>query len=130
MATWLLVACQMGKVSEIPKRAETVQTELTVIVPLVDNDGHTLQPIISQFEAFLVDNAGGWTRDTVQGAWKAGNGRIYHDSSYRYVIVGDGVKAVQDSLPRWASDLRQEALYASTRKVQVDFITPAIPAVA
>jgi hypothetical protein len=100
-----------------------MQQELTVIVPTADNEGKTLQPVIDRFESFLLDTVGGWTRDTVTGAWKD-NGKIYHDESYRYTLTGN-IDAVQAALPKWCKKLRQEALYASTREVAVSFVEPA-----
>lgn len=97
-------------------------TELTVIVPTADNDGHTLQPEIDEWEAFLLDTLSGYTREPVTGAWKDG-GTVYYDSSYRYTLTGP-VSAVQARLGEWCATFRQQALYASTRTVKVSFVEP------
>lgn len=98
-------------------------TELTVIVPTADNEGRTLQPVIQDWEAFLLSTVGGYTRDVVNGAW-LDNGTVYRDESYRYVVTGEKVPEVQASLGHWAVALRQKELYTSTRRVAVKLVSP------
>lgn len=94
-----------------------MQTELTVIIPTADNDGRTLQPVIDEWEAFLLDRLGGYTRENVTGAWKDDSGKVYHDASYRYTLTGKRIQEVSAALPEWCLRLRQEALYATRRNV-------------
>jgi hypothetical protein len=97
--------------------------ELTVIVPTTDNSGKTLQPVIELWESFILDTAGGFTREAVSGAWKDASGKVYRDSSYRYTIVGK-VGTIRRTIPAWCAQLGQEAMYTSVRRIAVSFVEP------
>lgn len=97
--------------------------ELTVIVPTSDNAGRTLQPVIDDWEVFILDTAGGYTREAVCGAWKDASGKVYRDQSYRYTIAGK-VGTIKRSIPGWCARLGQECIYTSVRRVAVSFVEP------
>lgn len=104
----------------------TPTLERVVIVPDVDNDGTSLEPERAAIEEELLNIAGGFTSDRVQGGWRGENGRCYRDSSTRYTL---GVDAATDAaivarLPEWCARLRQLALFTASRPCDVSFVTP------
>jgi hypothetical protein len=104
--------------------------ERTVILPCADNEGHSLASARRAVERELCALAGGYTRDSVQGAW-LDNGRLYRDKSYRYTLAVDAAQdaAIMARLPAWCAALRQLALYTSVRQSDVRFVLPAtVPA--
>jgi len=96
--------------------------ERVVILPKVDNAGKSLTAEIARIEREILTIAGGYTKASVQGAWLDA-GKVYTDRSLQYTITTPAAQdaAIASMLPRWCSELRQEALYS--RSVA---ITPAI----
>lgn len=100
--------------------------EVTVIVPVRDNDGKALTGERHKIEGELLTLAGGFSRDKIVGQWRGDDGRVYRDESYRYTVActGEVVRQLTDRASEWCSVLRQEALFVSARAVQVEFVQP------
>lgn len=69
--------------------------EVTILVPVVVSDGHTFAaPHHAQFEAFLTEHFGGFTRlpGTAVGAWvDRATGQTYRDSTILYMVAVEGL---------------------------------------
>lgn len=99
--------------------------ERVIIVPDVDNAGVSLKRERGFIEETLLSIAGGFTADRVRGAWKDERGKTYRDRSTRYTLVltPEQDKEIEQRLPWWTANLRQEALFTSRREVDVTFVT-------
>lgn len=91
--------------------------EVTLLVPLSDNDGATFTaPHHASFEAVLLDHFGGFTRlpGNAKGGWlDSKTGRIYFDESILYMVgvgglVGNG--ALREVVRLAKLHYRQEAI--------------------
>lgn len=102
-------------------------TKFLFLVPLSDNEG---QPFGTSEWDWLCDELvirfGGWSLDgKIEGAWRDPvSGRVYRDSSYRYVVVVEQT-AVPGFLAFMAdvkARFRQEALYVERAASEVTFL--------
>jgi len=58
------------ELKEINDKLHPKKVRVTIAVPLVDNDGNTLEyKTLKQFEQMLLKNVGGFTVITSQGVW-------------------------------------------------------------
>lgn len=99
--------------------------ERVVIIPDADNNGRSLASAQRDIEHQLLKLVGGFTVDTVRGAWRDERGKVYRDTSKRYTLAVD---AAQDALIRahlheWCEWTRQECLFTSRRAVEVEFVS-------
>lgn len=101
----------------------------SIVVPLEDNDGVSLATEAKQFEALLLQVAGGFSRADSSGVWIE-DGQTYEDKSTTYSVTVSPVQnaAIVAALPAFTSLLRQLALYTEASTVDVSFISPSIAA--
>lgn len=92
--------------------------EVTLFIPLADNDGQTFSPSDhAAFEAYATDRFGGLSRlpGEVEGKWVS-EGRLYTDRLVRYVIalgsITDGGK-LGEVVSFAKKHYRQEAIFVS-----------------
>lgn len=99
--------------------------EREVILPLADNDGKSLRDVHTDFQQFLLKLAGGYSQQSIDGAWMD-EGKVYIDHSIKYVVTLPKAqdKALMSTLPFWCQQARQLALFTQARSVRVTFIQP------
>lgn len=74
--------------------------ELTILIPIADNDGRTFTPAHHQaWERYVVETFGGFSLlpGSVVGAWSDGN-VIFNDQTRAYVIAVEGILVIADKL--------------------------------
>lgn len=59
----------------------------TVTLPLRDNEGETVITAHERLRERLLDIAGGYSSTSINGAWRADDGTVYHDTSIRYECI-------------------------------------------
>jgi hypothetical protein len=103
----------------------TYSTEREVILPLADNDGASLRDVHTDFQNFLLKIAGGYSQQSIDGAWKDGD-RVYLDHSIKYIVTlpKEQDKVLTASLPFWCQRARQLMLFTQARSVRVAYVAP------
>lgn len=66
---------------------------IAVTLPVRDNDGSNFDHHHDNLQASLLDIAGGYSSQAINGAWKSEDGRVYRDESVRY----ETLVSVEDS---------------------------------
>lgn len=91
--------------------------EVTILVPVADNDGRTFAaPHHAQFEAFLTERLGGFTRlpGVAVGGWvDEATGRSYRDLTTLYMVAVRGLvgnEALHEVASFAKAHYRQEAI--------------------
>lgn len=99
------------------------QVEVTVVLPLTDNDGVPLTNEVAQVKYEVLSITGGYSASEQEGAWED-DGIVYTDLSERIVTIANPEQAsrLREAAPRWKALLRQQALFYQTRAVDVEFI--------
>lgn len=100
-----------------------MQQEVTIVLPLTDNEGQSLAVEVDAIEASIAELTGGITISPVSGTWIDG-GRAYHDHSHQVVTVveGDKVGTLREYTLRAKTILRQQAMFFQVRPVTVEFL--------
>ena len=101
-----------------------MSSEVTVILPNVDNDGRSLKVEQTSVLRELLTLAGGYTTSQVSGAWQDSDGTVYrNDSIQASTIVSDEtVKVLLDTAVAWCARLRQLSLLVTVRSLDAYFI--------
>lgn len=101
--------------------------ERTIVLPVRDNEQHSLLRLVGRIKLRVLDIAGGYSEVKQSGAWKGENGRVYYDDSIRLTTTVDAEQdaALLAQLPDWAKLLRQECLYTHSINVDAAFVYPA-----
>lgn len=110
--------------------------EATIILPVLDNAGASLEHVHASLAADLLEAFGGFTAATVYGAWKdADTGRVYQDESTEYRVsaewVGRQEKRLINLAGQYARKAGQEAVYVRLPSGEVELYGPGeAPALA
>jgi hypothetical protein len=84
-------------------------TEAKIILPLVDNDGHSLEDKVREAETRMFDLFGGFTRTQAEGAWcDPATGESYFEPVRVYVIAGPWNDAQVSALINLAATAAKE----------------------
>lgn len=96
----------------------------TFLVPLTDNEGAAFtQDDWDWLQDSLVAQFGGWSiESTVQGAWKAEDGKVYRDQSFRYSVATDAIDTLRDLLHEVKRRFRQLAIYLELSEARVEIL--------
>jgi hypothetical protein len=95
-------------------------TEAKIILPVVDNDGHSLEHKVREVEARILDLFGGFTRTQAEGAWcDPDTGESYFETVNVYVIAGKWddarVSALINLAATAAKEMNQACVYVCVR---------------
>jgi hypothetical protein len=74
--------------------------ELTILIPIADNDGKTFAPAHHQvWERYIVETFGGFSLlpGSVVGAW-SDDGTVFNDHARAYIIAVVGLLSIADKL--------------------------------
>lgn len=94
------------------------------LLPLVDNEGVAFTTTEwNWLQDELVARFGGWSLEgTVEGAWRAEDGEVYRDRSFRYAVATGNLEALRDLLREAKARFRQEAIYLEVSQTQVEIL--------
>jgi hypothetical protein len=103
-------------------------TEAKIILPVVDNEGHSLEYKVREAETRIFDLFGGFTRTQAGGAWcDPDTGESYFETVNVYVIAGkwDDVQvlALINLAATAAKEMNQSCIYVCV-KGEVYFVDP------
>lgn len=97
--------------------------EVTIVLPVCDNTGKSLDKEIARILKLVLTVAGGYSTSKQTGAW-LDNGKVYHDEAIRMVTVveTDKVCRLRTIAVMAKLIMRQEAVFFQVRTVDVEFI--------
>ena len=103
-------------------------TEAKIILPVVDDEGHSLEYKVRGAETRILDLFGGFTRTQAEGAWcDPDTGESYFETVNVYVIAGkwDDVQvlALINLAATTAKEMNQVCVYVCV-KGEVYFVDP------
>jgi hypothetical protein len=103
-------------------------TEATIILPVVDNQGHSQEHKVREAETRIFDLFGGFTRTQAEGAWcDPVTGESYFEPVNVYVIAGKWddaqVSALINLAATAAKEMNQVCVYVCV-KGEVYFVEP------
>lgn len=101
--------------------------EITIILPVQDNDGVDLSEEIELVKEQVRIIAGGYSILAQSGEWEE-DGKVYKDESLRLVTVvekNEQVEALRDMAIIACSLMRQQAMFFQERVVKVEFLRAA-----
>ena len=94
------------------------------IFPLTGNAGEDLGEVVEGLLDRIVAEFGGYTTDSIAGAWHSDDGMVYRDSSVRVTVVipADAREEFRELVRDAKSALGQEAMYLEFQEAQVEFL--------
>lgn len=103
--------------------------EKVIILPLTDNDGHSLALQHNSFKLKLLGIASGYSCQTQGGEWRDGD-TVYTDASVRYTVLCTTRQAskIDALIPALCRDCRQECILTTSHLVNVQFVSAQIVA--
>lgn len=106
--------------------------KFSVIVPLFDNDGVSLEHETELVKAELLKISGGFTALPIVGEWADETGKVYHDASNLFYSYVDQEKLdrLTDCAQDWNELLRQECLMVEVTEVRIAFVTSRVKVAA
>lgn len=99
-----------------------MQVRAVFMIPTYDNDGKKFSAgTLDLVRRMILDEFGGYTAETVQGAWVDEDGSVYFDENIRYTVTmeQEKVKDLKDMLEYFKALLRQEAMYLEMQPVDM-----------
>lgn len=101
--------------------------EITIVLPLADNDGVDLSEEIELVKAGVLAISHGYSITQQSGAWEE-DGVVYNDASLRLVAVveqNEQVQALRELAIAACALMRQQAIFFQERVVKVEFLRAA-----
>ena len=100
----------------------------TIKLPLTDNDGNSNELINSAILAEVLEIAGGYSIGHETGTWKNEDGAVFHDSNLTVTTTIDELvkrNELESRLSEWCAMAKQQALYVSKQRCDLQFAEPA-----
>jgi hypothetical protein len=101
--------------------------EITIVLPLADNDGVDLSEEIEMVKAGVLGISSGYSVMQQSGAWQEDD-VVYDDNSLRLVTVveqDEQVQALRELAIAACGLMRQQAIFFQERVVKVEFLRAA-----
>lgn len=100
---------------------------LNVIIPMLDNDGHSTARATTWFCEQVLAAAGGYTQSEVSGCWRNECGQFFADRSFQFTVsdLSRGkLFLLLGLLPELAARTHQQAIYCDYAPRYVRFVAP------
>jgi hypothetical protein len=110
----------------------STHVEKSIILPTKDNTGKSLIREHKQFQATLLDIAGGFSVNKQAGIWRGDDGKVYRDVSNKYTVLCNTRQAskIDALIPALCRDCKQECILVTTRSITARFVDSQILAQA